>query len=149
MKRRKQLFSKNGVIYMNEIRNYDKKVDKVVLVVNGAILGVVNKDDDEPIEKLLDILFEKYPEIDICNGDECWYVATRKDAWEYLDVHEGMTAFIADTKYNGELLDILICEEFYKYNLDKEYENDKTLLEYFENEEKEEKNGENKEKTEG
>ncbi len=47
-------------------------------------------------------------------------------------MHEGMTAFIADTKYNGELLDILICEEFYKYNLDKEYENDKALLEFFE-----------------
>lgn len=51
-------------------------------------------------------------------------------------MHEGMTTFIADTKYNGELLDILICEEFYKYNLDKEYENDKALLEFFEKEEK-------------
>ena len=117
---------------MNETRNYEKKVDKVVLVVNGTILGVANEDDDKPIEKLLDILFESYPEIDIYNGDVCWFVATRKDAWEYLDMHEGMTTFIADAKYNGELLDILICEEFYKYNLDKEYENDKALLEFFE-----------------
>lgn len=74
----------------------------------------------------------------ICNGDEYWFVATRKNAWEYLDMHEGMTAFIADTKYNGELLDILICKEFHKYNLDKEYENDKVLLEFFEKEEKQE-----------
>ena len=102
------------------------------MVVNGTILGVANEDDDKPIEKLLDILFESYPEIDIYNGDVCWFVATRKDAWEYLDMHEGMTTFIADAKYNGELLDILICEEFYKYNLDKEYENDKALLEFFE-----------------
>ena len=70
---------------MNKMGNYDKKVDKIVLVVNGTILGVANEDDDKPIEKLLDIL---------------------------------------------------ICEEFYKYNLDKEDENGKALLEYFEKVEK-------------
>ena len=105
---------------------------KIALAVNGTILGTSDENDDKPIEKLLDILFKKYPKIDICNGDECWYVATRKDVWEYLDVHEGMTGFIANTKYNGQQLDILICEEFYKYSLDKEDENDKALLEYFE-----------------
>ena len=113
-----------------------EKVDKIALAVNGTILGVANKNGEKPIEKLLDVLFEKYPKINICDGDVCWYVATRENAWEYLDTHEGITAFIADTKYNGELLDILICEEFYKYSLDKEDENDKALLEYFEKEEK-------------
>ena len=106
---------------------------RYALAVNGKILAVVDNSTDEPINNLLDILFAKYPEIDIYNGNERWYIATRETAWEYLDVHEGVTAFIADTKYKGELLDILICEEFYKYNLDMEDQNDKALLEYFEN----------------
>lgn len=110
---------------------------RYALAVNGKILAIVDNSADKPVDKLLDILFAKYPKIDICNGNECWYVATRKTAWKYLDVHEGMTAFIADTKYNGELLDILICEEFYKYNLDIEDQNGKALLEYFGNNERE------------
>lgn len=116
------------------------------LVVNGKILASRNdKYEDKnfnPIENLLDILYEKYPIIDLYNystienKEICWFNSTRENTWDYINIHEGRINFVTgDPKDHktGKDLDILIFDEGYSYDLDENYENDKVLIEYIKN----------------
>lgn len=92
---------------------------KYTLVCNGHILG-----NDDDTEKLMDVLFEKYPKIEVwgnfpfhdlyCNFDDI----TRKNVWDWTDTHEGITSLGWDLKYNNESLYIEIYDSFYvdQYN---------------------------------
>lgn len=122
---------KEKEVIKNNIRTF-------YLVINGEVIACRSECDDKkynPINDLLDILYEKYPIIDIYNGNTCWYSSDRKDAWEYMDVHEGRYFFVCDTidSKTGEYLDILIFEEWYSWDLDEDELNDKALIDYIKN----------------
>ena len=127
---------------LNKKKEEENKINirTFYLVINGEVIACRScRYDDEkynPIDDLLDILYEKYPIIDLYNNNICWFDSTRKDACEYLDVHEGRYFFACgdpiDNK-TGEYLDILIFEEGYSWDLDEDDLNDKALIDYIKN----------------
>ena len=106
------------------------------LVINGKILTFTN--EPNPIEALLDLLFKKYNKIDLYDSGTHWFTVTRDNVWEYLNNHEGRINFICDPQYQDQPLDILIFHMGYRYDLDEDYENDKAILDFL-NDEKHEK----------
>ena len=106
------------------------------LVVNREILAFTC--EPYSINALLDLLFKKYNKIDLYDSGTCWYTATRKNVWEYLNSHEGRIDFICDPQYQDQPLDILIFHMGFRSDLDEDYENDKAILDFLNNKKNEE-----------